>query len=263
MRFFYIGVTGAPVMTPKPTPSMMTPKPTPAPIPAPVMTPKPTPAPVMTPVIAPVTPPVTTPTSPPGVSVMTDKTSYSSGETIVATYTNTSPLATNWIGLYNNENFLNVDWGYTDGTGSGTINFSSAGLSGTYFLDMWAGTDPDVALASSSLFTVITVPTSPPVPTNPPTFPAGVSIATSKASYAVGEQIVVTFSNNAPTALDWIGIYDTAGNNFSWDSTGGIMTGTMIFGTGLANFPFPTGTYLAEYYNSDDALIAEVLFTIA
>merc|ERR1719382_795436 len=187
-------------MTPKPTPipvPVMTPKPTPAPIPVPVMTPKPTPA------------PVTTPTSPPGVSVMTDKTSYNSGETIVATYTNTSPLATNWIGLYKYEDFLNVDWGYTSGTGSGTINFSSAGLSGTYFLDMWAGTDPDVALASSSLFTVIIAPTSPPVPTSPPTFPAGVSIATSKASYASGEQIVVTFNNNAPTALDWIGIYDT------------------------------------------------------
>merc|ERR1712176_1615560 len=95
-------------------------------------------------------------------------------------------------------------------------------------------------------------------PTLPPAvLPPGVTIQTNKLNYMAGESIIVTFTNSnamATAADDWIGIYncDTF-LNIAWQYTGGAQSGSLTFGPGTLNFPYPNGCYFAEYYSYDVA----------
>jgi len=251
-----------PPSTPKPTPSMVTPKPTPS-----AVTPKPTPS-VVTPKPTPasVTPPKPKPTSPPEVSVSTSKTIYNSGEPIVVTFTNPTPMPLDWIGIYDCDTYFNRGgWEYTGGDSSGSLTFAS-GVdwpypAGCYFAEYYNGNDEAMAMAYAT-FNIIAVPTPPTPPTNAPTLSPGASVTTTKSTYSLGEEIIVNFNNIQPTTLDWIGIYNADYANLSWEYTGGVITGSMVFGTGLANFPFPPASYYAAYFNSVDELMAEYRFDI-
>merc|ERR1719221_1414369 len=88
--------------------------------------------------------------------------------------------------------------------------------------------------------------------------PPGVTVKTSKMNYNSGEAIVVTFTNSNAMAMaadDWVGIYncDTY-MNIAWQYTGGVQSGSLTFGPGTLNFPYPAGCYFAEYVSYDVAM---------
>merc|ERR1712060_684448 len=99
----------------------------------------------------------------------------------------------------------NIEYKFTGGGSSGSVSFSSAGYAGgAYFAEYY--NENDVYLAEV-IFSVIASPTAPTPPTGAPTFSPGASVTTSKQTYAQAEPVVVTFTNNSPTAQCWMGIY--------------------------------------------------------
>lgn len=97
----------------------------------------------------------------------------------------------------------------------------------------------------------------------------GPTLTTSKASYAKGESIVVSWANAPGNKWDWIGVYAAGGDPLNDSYLEYIYTKTTIAATGSideaaeGDWPLPPGKYEAHYLLDDGYVsLAKVRFTI-
>ena len=156
----------------------------------------------------------------------------------------TSPTATDWIGIYaiGSNDFAYMDWAYTNGGASGsvnvTLNHPSLVAGGTYEARLYAN-DGFTLIAKSAPFVLN---------------PTGPVIAVTSAPAIKGQSITTKWSGIAnPTPLDWVGIYAVGSNDYAyldWAYTNGGSAGTVNV---TLNHPsIVTGnTYEARLYAND------------
>ncbi len=85
--------------------------------------------------------------------------------------------------------------------------------------------------------------------------PAEASIKILKATYNIGERIIVTYSNLPGNSTDWIGLYQKGASDTSritYKYTNGAKNGTMTF-TGLSN----AGEYAARLFFNDSYILED------
>jgi phospholipase C len=102
----------------------------------------------------------------------------------------------------------------------------------------------------------------------------GPTIALSKTSYAVGEAVVVSFTNGPGNAKDWIGVYPKGTSphpgstiwqyvNGTHTATTGVTQGTVQLGAGSGTWPLTVGQWMAYYLVNDGyTSIASVEFDV-
>jgi len=181
----------------------------------------------------------------PGIS--TPKKVYNLNENIIVNYRNGPGNAKDWIGIYKSGETpgpnLSTDWKYVDGS-TGTLNLQVA-EAGKYFIAFFEN-DGYTELAERISLYVGEIPV----------------LSLSKAGYAVGEDIQVSYSNAPGFPKDWLGIYnlnDTPGlvGSAKWNYTTGT-SGDINF-TGLS-----AGYYFISYFLEDNYTEASerVIFSV-
>jgi hypothetical protein len=138
-------------------------------------------------------------------------------------------------------------WQYTNGSPSGSINFSS-GLAnkGRYFAAIFSN-GGYTEIASRKYFYVGPIP----------------ALTTNQSEYAVGTPVVVNFSNGPQLTNDWIGIYRMGVN--PGGSTSAMSWQYVTTASGSKTFNnLPKGYYYAEYYlqNGYNSVGNKVFFKI-
>ena len=237
-----------------------TPMPTKNPTPAP--TPMPTPAPVQD-----------------DATIDTDRTCYTVGQDILATFFNPNPYPDDWVGVYPESADPHdlahpLLWLWTCGTQNcrrkvehGDVTFGSGppNEGGTVYFPLHPGRYI-VVLARNGHppYSARAVSMSFVVKDEYDLCPGADSITTDKTSYDVGDKITATFSNSVALHDDWVGIYaasgfdpDHVGEPLLWLWTCGtqscsdsVMMGSVMFfdhprSTGTTHWPLPVGSYVA------------------
>jgi hypothetical protein len=184
--------------------------------------------------------------------VTVDKTCYDAGQIVRIDFENEAPLRDDWFGVYSADADINAlpspsSWIWTCGSRNCKLS-AGVQIGAVFYPDVlpagsWkvvlarneADGAPFVGVAASQAFEVspscgVPVAQATPSPfmqANPaPIFratpspvvapvqnPASNSAVTDKSTYAVGEQITVTFSYETPKAGDWIGVYPASANS--------------------------------------------------
>jgi len=167
-------------------------------------------------------------------SISSPKIVYKPDENIIVNYQFGPGNAKDWIGIYKSGDTPgytgSTDWKYTYGS-SGTLNLHVADA-GKYFIAFFEN-DGYTELAERISLYVGEIPV----------------LSLSKAGYAIGEAIQVSYTNAPGFPMDWLGIYnlnDTPGHVGStrWDYTSGT-SGDINF-TGLT-----AGYYFISYFLED------------
>jgi len=193
-------------------------------------------------------------------TVSTDKSSYGAGESVVASFTNSLPTVTDWIGVYDCSNLDTTqyyDW--TCGSSTCTTPLSSGSLtwellpSGCYQCILHDNTD--AIIAQSSQFNIAD-PTL--APTRAPT--TSIAVTPNKLEYLQGEPIIINFVNVNPTTQDWIGLYecgltDTVTTYYEF-TCGSSSCTTPLFSGSVTWSVLPNGCYTAVLADNTDAQIA-------
>lgn len=204
-----------------------------------------------------------------GPSLTTNKSSYTRGETITASFANVPGLKHDWIGIFTSgaDNSSPLGWLYSDGTKTGTqgitadsVSFTATTLglldAGDYDVRMFAGGSRN-GIASDSITITATAPT----------------ITASKESYNRGETLSFDFSNAPGQQKDWIGVFAAgtgANEHLYYLYTDGTKTGTPGTATGTVTMTasqtgmLTAGDYEVRLYAAYSAqLLASDTFTIS
>lgn len=174
---------------------------------------------------------------------------YALNEAIAVNYVNAPAASNTWIGIYKEGQIpggpASTRWSYTNGTSSGTVNFTGIATPGRYFAALFIN-DGYTEVADRVYFYIGPVPI----------------LSTNATEYALGENVVVTYTNGPNMTNDWIGIYKmgiNAGDAPSTDwqyvtTTNGTKTFTNL----------PKGYYYAQYFiqNSNNAIGEKVFFKV-
>jgi ELWxxDGT repeat protein/VCBS repeat-containing protein len=156
-------------------------------------------------------------------TVSASPASVSAGDAVTATWANiASPTATDWVGLYESSSAADpalLAWSYTNGSASGNLNL-------TVPLNAAAGDNYELRLYSNNTYTRLA--TSAPFEVTA----SATTIAASPSSVAAGGLVTATWSGiAAPTAGDWVGLYDSASAPepalLAWAYTGGSAAGNL------------------------------------
>jgi hypothetical protein len=177
--------------------------------------------------------------------VTIDTNRYSIGDTIHVTFSNGSPNAAAWIGIYKKGQTPgsatpSQTWHYTNGA-NGTMNFTLGSTPYEYYV-AYFGNSGYTEIATRVKFYY-----GPPV-----------SLSTAASNYDVGQPISLTLSNAPALANDWIGIYKIGMNpggpaSLKWQYVGSTQNGSfninaMPSGTVSS---LPKGYYFASYFTLD------------
>lgn len=91
----------------------------------------------------------------PNTFVVTDKLSYLVGETVFVRFQTSFPTDYDWIAIFACVTFDYIDWDYTGGEASGTLEFTDLSA-GCYIASLYNGKDDEIAFSSE--FNVISGP---------------------------------------------------------------------------------------------------------
>ncbi|BDS08176.1 hypothetical protein NT6N_32160 [Oceaniferula spumae] len=174
-------------------------------------------------------------------TVSTNKSSYTSGETITVSYANGPANDADWIGVYLNgqtpgQGAASSFWAYTNGTqtagsgsASGSVDFTNPGLAAGNYSVFFLENDGFTVLSGPYNFSVVQGSGGGP------------SVTTNKSSYAYDETITVDFAGGPANDADWIAVYpsgQTPGvggyalwlyTNGTTSTGGGSSSGTIYF----------------------------------
>ncbi len=183
-----------------------------------------------------------------GANVTTDQATYAPGSTATVSWTGAAAGPYDWISLTpaGSPQESYVQWQYTGGTPSGSLQFNLTGLAnGDYVVRLYANND--FTLQASTTFTIGT--------------PAAPSVTPDNTTYALGQPVIITFAGAAGNANDWVSIAapGSPGTSYDrWAYTGGGTGGTITF-----NNMYP-GTYVARLHFNDGTNIeaTSVEFTV-
>lgn len=175
---------------------------------------------------------------------------YAINESISVNYVNAPTTSNTWIGIYKDGQTPGINtstlWSYTNGTSSGTKNFSS-GLTqpGRYFAALFIN-NGYTEVATRVYFYVGPVPV----------------LSTDTTEYALGQNVLVSYTNGPNIANDWIGIYKMGINAGDAPSTSWQYVTTVSGTKTFSNLP--KGYYYAQYYiqNSHNAIGNKVFFKV-
>lgn len=172
-----------------------------------------------------------------GLTVSTDKSSYTTAEPIVVTWENLPTNPFDWIAIAPEGSALTTvtTWVYTNGASNGQNAFGAL-PAGSYvaraFLD-----NGYTLLDESPAFTVATGGGT-------------VTVQTDSASYTAGQDITVTWSGLPGNANDWIALAPDGSADTTallWVYTGGQAAGSTTFVGGLGT----AGSYVARAFEDD------------
>ena len=186
----------------------------------------------------------------PQITINSDTFTYANNEPISVNYLNVPAANNTWIGIYKDGQTPGGPpsqiWQYTNGTASGTANFSTGlSQSGRYFAAVFEN-DGYSEVADRVYFYVGPIP-----------------ILDSNASeYALTDNIIISYTNGPNLNNDWIGIYKMGINagdapSAAWQYV------TTTNGTKTFN-NLPKGYYYAQYYiqDSNNAIGEKVFFKV-
>ncbi|WP_445711354.1 fibronectin type III domain-containing protein [Flavobacterium sp.] len=172
------------------------------------------------------------------LSIDSPTNTYNTNQSIIVNYVNAPTTNNTWIGIYKDGQTPSLVasqiWQYTNGTSSGTTNFTS-GLanSGRYYVALFIN-NGYTEVADRIYFYVGPVPT----------------ISTDETEYALGTDVIVSFTNGPNLSNDWIGIYKMGINAGDAQSTDWkyvtSSNGSLTFDN------LPKGYYYASYYLEND-----------
>lgn len=179
-------------------------------------------------------------------AIVLDTNRYQPGQTIRVTFTNGSPDAGAWIGIYKKGqtpgSVNSTAWSYTNAT-SGTKNYTLS-QPGEYY----------AAYFINSGYTE-------GAPRQPFYYGPTVQLSTTLTNYNVGQTVPLSFSNGPALAKDWIGIYKIgmvpgSGNPASIKWAYATASPSTTAGTSVAAATFnvtglPKGYYFAAYLLGD------------
>lgn len=168
------------------------------------------------------------------LSLDSSTNTYATNQTIKVNYIN-APIGNNtWIGIYKDGQTPGLVssqlWQYSNGSSSGTINFSS-GLanSGRYFVALFKN-NGYTEVADRIYFYVGPIPL----------------LNTDQTEYSLGNDVIVSFTNGPNLTNDWIGIYKMGVNAGDAQSTAWQYVrnsnGSLTFNN------LPKGYYYASYF---------------
>ncbi len=167
-------------------------------------------------------------------SVTTDKTNYSTAESVVVTYGNMARTPTDYIAIFTSPGDTYVTFQYTSGTPSGTLSFGGL-TAGSYRAKAFFNNDPSSVKGTSAVFNVAA---------------ANVTVTTNASSYTTADPVIVSYSGMAGGVTDYIGIYTAPGGAFvTFQYTGGGASGQLSF-SGLA-----VGTYEARAFFNNGSVV--------
>lgn len=175
-------------------------------------------------------------------TVVTDKTTYSEGDTVTVTFTNMQGSATDWIGIAPSSAAADTSYivfKYTGGAVNGSVTFNNI-PQGTGYVARAYFNNNFVRQAQSASFDVNA---------------AMATVSAAQATFAPGQNVVINFTGMSSDPTDWIGIYAPGASDqmyINWRYTGGAASGSVNFSTTLA-----PGTYEAR------AFLNNVFFKVA
>jgi hypothetical protein len=168
------------------------------------------------------------------------------GSPVTATWSGVgNPSATDWVGVYDSSSAPDpalVAWSYTNGAAAGSVNV-------TVPLGATAGTSYELRLFANNTYTRLA--TSAPFEVTA----SATTIAASPASVTAGGAVTATWSGiAAPTASDWVGLYDSASAPdpalLAWSYTDGNAAGNLNL-TVPATFSPPSPTYELRLFSAN------------
>ena len=186
----------------------------------------------------------------PEITINSTSFTYANNEAILVNYVNVPAANDTWIGVYKEGQTpggpASQIWQYTNGTGSGTINFTTGlAQSGRYYAAVFEN-DGYSEVADRVYFYVGAIPV----------------LTSNLSEFALGEDVIISYTNGPNLTNDWIGIYKMGINagdapSAAWQyvtTTNGIKTFSNL----------PKGYYYAQYYiqNSNNAIGDKVFFKV-
>jgi ELWxxDGT repeat protein/VCBS repeat-containing protein len=180
------------------------------------------------------------------------------GDPVTATWSGiAAPSATDWVGLYDSSSALDpalLAWSYTDGTAAGSLNLTvplGSPPGATYELRLYSN-NTYTRLATSAPFTVVASATT---------------IAASPSTVDAGSPVTATWSGiAAPTATDWVGLYDSAATPdaglLAWAYTGGAAAGNLNLTVPAGSTPGATYELRLFTNNTYGRLATSAPFTV-
>lgn len=184
------------------------------------------------------------------ISLNNNNNIYALNESIAVNYVNAPVANDTWIGIYKEGQSPGINgstlWSYTNGTSSGTANFSSGlSQSGRYFTALFIN-DGYTEVAERVYFYVGAVPT----------------LNTNATEYAIGDDVIVSFTNGPNMTNDWIGIYKMGIDAGDAPSAAWQYVTTANGSKTFSNLP--KGYYYAQYYiqNSNNAIGNKAFFKV-
>jgi hypothetical protein len=187
----------------------------------------------------------------PAATVTTDKATYNTSETAIASFSNATGSATDWIAIaaVGSPNTSYVTYQYTGGGASGMLSFPLAGIpAGNYEARLFAN-NTFTLLDASDPFMVTTVMST-------------AEVTTDSTMYVTGADVTVNFTGMSGSSTDWISIATVGSGPTSfvtYQYTGGAASGSLVF-SGL-----PNGNYVARAYFNNSFVVEDESpsFTIA
>jgi hypothetical protein len=170
-------------------------------------------------------------------TITTDKTSYNFGDYITVSFDGLNGNAQDWIAIAPMGSPLTTvsKWKYTGGATSGSLAFGWPQPGGMYVARAFDN-NMYTLMGESDPFAVADLGDT------------SATVTVDQPSYAIDQDIVITWSGLPPTDLDWVSVKPVgAGNGIDsrWRYTGGTASGTLTFARGLA---LSSDTWTGGYY---------------
>ncbi|WP_329804707.1 fibronectin type III domain-containing protein [Flavobacterium facile] len=184
------------------------------------------------------------------ISLNNSNNLYAINQSISVNYVNAPTTSNTWIGIYKDGQVPGVNtstlWNYTNGTTSGTANFSSGiTQAGRYYAALFIN-NGYTEVATRVYFYVGAIPI----------------LSTDLSEYPLGQNVLVSYTNGPNITNDWIGIYKMGINAGDAPSTSWQYVTTVNGTKTFSNLP--KGYYYAQYFiqNSNNAIGNKVFFKV-
>lgn len=186
----------------------------------------------------------------PQITINSESFTYANNEAILVNYVNVPAANNTWIGIYKDGQTpggpASQIWQYTNGTASGTVNFTSGlAQSGRYFAAVFEN-DGYSEVADRVYFYVGPIPI----------------LSSNQSEYALGDDVIISYTNGPNLTNDWIGIYKMGINagdapSAAWQYVT-TTNGTKTFSN------LPKGYYYTQYFiqDSNNAIGEKVFFKV-
>jgi hypothetical protein len=180
-----------------------------------------------------------------GDALSLDKTTYTPGQQVLATYSTTRVSSTNWVGIYNSRDTPGsvgaLAWVYAPGS-SGTVTLPTSSLSPGSYKAYFEYNNGYTPLTDPVFFTVITANTRS-TPTS--------ALCLGQGSYPQGQAVRASYATAQPSSTNWVGVYPDNGQPpkpgaASWTYAPGA-SGTVSVATGA----LAPGNYAAYLLAND------------